>query len=343
MAGVEQAVAALAADGVTVGLGTILVGDDPASAGYIRKKQEACEAVGMASPHLHLRATVTQAELLDAVAGFNADPAVDAYLVQNPVPAGLDYNEVLAAIDPDKDADGLHPVNLGKLALGVDAPLACTPAGIQALLAHYEVPVEGRHVVIVGRGATLGRPLALLLSLKRPGANAAVTVVHTGVSDWRRYTRDADVVVGAAGVPNMITAGDVQPGAAVVGGGITWEGQPAGQRRRRVGGGGRRLGDAPSGRRRPHHRRHAPAQRRAGRRPPAGPGALAPAWRRSTRGPAGGARSRRPGSSRVGPASPLERSTPRRTWRRSHACRTGGSRPSDSAADRCGCRSTCTR
>ncbi len=225
MAGVEQAVAALAADGVTVGLGTILVGDDPASAGYIRKKQEACEAVGIASPHLHLRATVTQAELLDAVAGFNADPAVDAYLVQNPVPAGLDYNEVLAAIDPDKDADGLHPVNLGKLALGVDAPLACTPAGIQALLAHYEVPVEGRHVVIVGRGATLGRPLALLLSLKRPGANAAVTVVHTGVSDWRRYTRDADVVVGAAGVPNMITAGDVQPGAAVVGGGISWEGR----------------------------------------------------------------------------------------------------------------------
>ncbi|MEA2843039.1 MAG: methylenetetrahydrofolate dehydrogenase / methenyltetrahydrofolate cyclohydrolase [Actinomycetota bacterium] len=225
MAGVERAVAALAAEGVTVGLGTILVGDDPASAGYIRKKQEACEAVGIASPHVHLPATVTQAELLDAVAAFNADPAVDAYLVQNPVPAGLDYNEVLAAIDPDKDADGLHPVNLGKLALGVDAPLACTPAGIQALLAHYEVPVEGRHVVIVGRGATLGRPLALLLSLKRPGANAAVTVVHTGVADWRRYTRDADIVIGAAGVPNMITAADVRPGAAVVGGGISWEGR----------------------------------------------------------------------------------------------------------------------
>jgi methylenetetrahydrofolate dehydrogenase (NADP+)/methenyltetrahydrofolate cyclohydrolase len=225
MAGVERAVATLAAEGVSVGLGTILVGDDPASAGYIRKKQEACEAVGIASPHVHLPATVTQAELLDAVAAFNADPAVDAYLVQNPVPAGLDYNEVLAAIDPDKDADGLHPVNLGKLALGVDAPLACTPAGIQALLAHYEVPVEGRHVVIVGRGATLGRPLALLLSLKRPGANAAVTVVHTGVADWRRYTRDADIVIGAAGVPNMITAADVRPGAAVVGGGISWEGR----------------------------------------------------------------------------------------------------------------------
>ena len=225
MADVTRAVATLAAEAVTVGLGTILVGDDPASAGYIRKKQEACEAVGIASPHLHLPATVTQAELLAAVVGFNADPAVDAYLVQNPVPAGLDYNEVLGAIDPEKDADGLHPVNLGKLALGVDAPLACTPAGIQALLAHYEVPVEGRHVVIVGRGATLGRPLALLLSLKRPGANAAVTVVHTGVADWRRYTRDADIVIGAAGVPNMITADDVRPGAAVVGGGISWEGR----------------------------------------------------------------------------------------------------------------------
>ncbi len=225
MAEVERAVATLAAEGVTVGLGTILVGDDPASAGYIRKKQEACAAVGIASPHLHLPATVTQAELLAAVEAFNADPAVDAYLVQNPVPAGLDYNEVLGAIDPEKDADGLHPVNLGKLALGVDAPLACTPAGIQALLAHYEVPVEGRHVVIVGRGATLGRPLALLLSLKRPGANAAVTVVHTGVPDWKRYTRDADIVIGAAGVPNMITADDVRSGAAVVGGGISWEGR----------------------------------------------------------------------------------------------------------------------
>ena len=225
MADVERAVARLAAEGVTVGLGTILVGDDPASAGYIRKKQEACAAVGIDSPHLHLPETVTQAELLAAVDGFNADPAVDAYLVQNPVPAGLDYNEVLGAIDPEKDADGLHPVNLGKLALGVDAPLACTPAGIQALLAHYQVPVEGRHVVIVGRGATLGRPLALLLSLKRPGANAAVTVVHTGVPDWRRYTRDADIVIGAAGVPNMITADDVRPGTAVVGGGISWEGR----------------------------------------------------------------------------------------------------------------------
>ena len=128
-------------------------------------------------------------------------------------------------MDPDKDADGLHPSNLGRLALGVDGPVPCTPAGIQALLAHYQVPVAGRHVVIVGRGPTLGRPLAMLLSLKRTGANAAVTTVHTGVPNWADYTRRADIVVGAAGVPNMIGPDEVRPGAAVVGGGISWEGK----------------------------------------------------------------------------------------------------------------------
>ena len=131
----------------------------------------------------------------------------------------------MQAVDPGKDADGLHPVNLGLLALGADAPRACTPAGIQAILAHYEVPVEGRNVVIVGRGPTIGRPLSMLLSLKQPGANAAVTVVHTGVADWADYTRRADIVVGAAGVPSMITPDVIGPGACVVGGGITWEGR----------------------------------------------------------------------------------------------------------------------
>ena len=198
---VTRRVAALADRGVTVGLGTILVGDDSASAGYIRKKQEASAATGIHSAHIGLSADATQADLLAAVAQFNADPRVDAFLIQNPVPAGLDFNAALAAMDPDKDADGLHPSNLGRLALGVDGPVPCTPAGIQALLAHYEVPVAGRHVVIVGRGPTLGRPLAMLLSLKRPGANAAVTVVHTGVPDWADYTRQADIVVGAAGFP----------------------------------------------------------------------------------------------------------------------------------------------
>jgi methylenetetrahydrofolate dehydrogenase (NADP+) / methenyltetrahydrofolate cyclohydrolase len=224
-ADVTRRVAALAAEGVTVGLGTILVGDDPASAGYIRKKQEASAATGVHSAHVQLPATATQDELLAAVEAFNDDHAIDAFLIQNPVPRGLDFNAALAAMDPDKDADGLHPLNLGRLALGVDGPVACTPAGIQALLGHYQVPVEGRHVVIVGRGPTLGRPLAMLLSLKRPGANAAVTVVHTGVADWADYTRRADIVVGAAGVPNMIGPDHVRPGAAVVGGGISWEGK----------------------------------------------------------------------------------------------------------------------
>jgi methylenetetrahydrofolate dehydrogenase (NADP+)/methenyltetrahydrofolate cyclohydrolase len=226
LAQVAEDVSKLAADGRTVGLGTILVGDDPASAGYIRKKHEACEAMGILSAHLQLPADAGQAEILDAVRTFNEDPAVDAFLIQNPFPGGQDYNAAIAAVDPAKDADGLHPTNLGLLALGVtDAPLACTPAGIMAMLAHYQVPVEGRNVVIVGRGPTIGRPLSLLLSQKRRGANAAVTVVHTGVPDWADYTRRADIVVGGAGVGNMIGPGDVRPGAAVVGAGITWEGK----------------------------------------------------------------------------------------------------------------------
>ena len=226
LAQVAEDVSKLAADGRTVGLGTILVGDDPASAGYIRKKHEACEAMGILSAHLQLPADAGQAEILDAVRTFNEDPAVDAFLIQNPFPGGQDYNAAIAAVDPAKDADGLHPTNLGLLALGVtDAPLACTPAGILAMLAHYEVPVEGRNVVIVGRGPTIGRPLSLLLSQKRPGANAAVTVVHTGVRNWADYTRRADIVVGGAGVPNMIGPHDVRPGAAVVGAGLTWEGK----------------------------------------------------------------------------------------------------------------------
>jgi methylenetetrahydrofolate dehydrogenase (NADP+)/methenyltetrahydrofolate cyclohydrolase len=225
MAEVAERVAKLAADGRTVGLGTILVGDDPASAGYIRKKQEACAAAGLASPHVHIPAGAHQADLLAAIDRFNADPAVDAFLVQNPVPPGFDFNEAMARVDPDKDADGLHPFNLGRLALGAEGPLPCTPAGIQALLVHYGVPIEGRHVVIVGRGPTLGRPLSMLLALKRPHANAAVTVVHTGVADLAAYTRQADILVAAAGVPGIIQPAMVRPGAAVVGGGQSYEGR----------------------------------------------------------------------------------------------------------------------
>jgi methylenetetrahydrofolate dehydrogenase (NADP+) / methenyltetrahydrofolate cyclohydrolase len=225
LADVAEAVAELAAEGARPGLGTIIVGDDPASEGYIRKKHEASEAVGIASFHQKVPVDATQRDLLDAIARFNDDPAVDAFIVQNPLPAGFDFNAAMEAVDPAKDADGLHPHNLGKLALGADGPLPGTPAGIQAILAHYGVPVEGRHVVIVGRGPTLGRPLSMLLALKRPGANAAVTVVHTGVAEIGAYTRQADIVVGAAGVPGIIGPEMVRPGAAVVGGGMVYEGR----------------------------------------------------------------------------------------------------------------------
>jgi methylenetetrahydrofolate dehydrogenase (NADP+) / methenyltetrahydrofolate cyclohydrolase len=225
LADVRERVAKLAADGRGVGLGTILVGDDPASAGYVRKKHEACAAVGMASYHVGVDPAEGHRALLDAVRRFNEDPAVDAFLIQNPVPDGFDFNEAVTSMDPAKDADGLHPTNLGLLALGAPGPRPCTPAGIQAMLAHYGVPVSGRHVVIVGRGPTLGRPLSLLLGHKRPDANAAVTVVHTGVPDWPDLSRRADIVVGAAGVPNMIQPDHVRPGAAVIGGGLTWEGK----------------------------------------------------------------------------------------------------------------------
>jgi methylenetetrahydrofolate dehydrogenase (NADP+)/methenyltetrahydrofolate cyclohydrolase len=208
-----------------VGLGTILVGDDAPSAGYVRKKHEACEAVDMASHHIEVPGHAGHAALVEAVERFNADPAVDAYLIQHPVPADFDFNAALAAMDPAKDADGLHPVNLGKLVLQEDGPVPCTPAGIQAMFVHYGIAVEGSEVCIVGRGPTLGRPLSLLLTLKRPGANAAVTVVHTGVPDLADYTRRADIVVAAVGVPSFVTPDMVKPGAVVVGGGITWEGK----------------------------------------------------------------------------------------------------------------------
>jgi methylenetetrahydrofolate dehydrogenase (NADP+)/methenyltetrahydrofolate cyclohydrolase len=226
LADVATIVSELTARGRIVGLGTILVGDDPASAHYVARKHETCERYGIRSVDLRIPARAGQADLLAAVDQLNEDPAIDGFLIQNPVPAGFDYNEALARVLPSKDSDGLHPVNLGYLALGEPGhPRPCTPLGVMALLRHYGVPIEGRNVVIVGRGPTLGRPLGLLLSLKEPGANAAVTVVHTGVKDWADYTRRADIVVGAAGVPNMITPDVIAPGACVVGGGISWQGK----------------------------------------------------------------------------------------------------------------------
>jgi methylenetetrahydrofolate dehydrogenase (NADP+)/methenyltetrahydrofolate cyclohydrolase len=211
--------------GHTPGLATILVGDDGASAGYIRMKQEKAAEVGMTSPHIHLPADAQQSDLLAAIRAFNDDPTVDAMLVQHPAPPQIDYEAALLEMDPDKDVDGLHPVNLGRLVLGVPGPVPCTPAGIEALLAYYEIPVAGREVVVLGRGFTLGRPLALLLSQKRPTANAAVTVVHTGVPDWPRYTQRADIVVAAAGVPGILQPEHIRPGAVVVGGGVRYEGR----------------------------------------------------------------------------------------------------------------------
>jgi methylenetetrahydrofolate dehydrogenase (NADP+)/methenyltetrahydrofolate cyclohydrolase len=168
--------------------------------------------------------TTTDA-VIDAVRAFNDDGDVDAMLVQYPAPPQVDFDAVLMAVNPDKDVDGMHPMNMGRMALGIPGPVSCTPAGIEALLAHYEIPISGRNVVILGRGVTIGRPLALLLSQKRPTANAAVTVVHTGVADWADYVRRADIVVAAAGVPGIIQPEHLTPGCVVVGAGVRYEGR----------------------------------------------------------------------------------------------------------------------
>ncbi len=225
LAEVDERVAALRRAGKTVGLGTILVGADPPSVSYVSKKHVTSEAHGVTSHHIELPASASLAQILEAVHQFNEDPAVDGYLVQTPLPNRDNEGEVLEAIAADKDADGMHPTNLGRLAHGIPCPVACTPAGIKAMLQFYDVPVEGRHVVVVGRGPTLGRPLSILLSLKAPGANAAVTVVHTGVKDMAEHTRRADVLIAAAQVPSIVMPDMVKPGAAVLSGGITWRGK----------------------------------------------------------------------------------------------------------------------
>jgi methylenetetrahydrofolate dehydrogenase (NADP+) / methenyltetrahydrofolate cyclohydrolase len=222
---VARRVAVLKEKGVTPGLGTILVGDDGPSISYVNKKHEACKSVGIASFHIELPASAGQADLLAAVRDFNDSPEVDAYIIQHPLPVGFDFNQALAMMDPRKDADGLHPVNLGKLVLQEKGPVPCTPAGIRAMLKHYDIAIEGREVVVVGRGPTLGRPLALLLTLKQPYANAAVTVVHSGIKDLGAYTRRADIVIAAAGVPSIVTPDMVRPGAVVISGGLSWEGR----------------------------------------------------------------------------------------------------------------------
>ena len=210
---------------VQPGLGTVLVGDNPESATYVSLKHRDCEEIGIASFGEHLPATTTQEELHAVIDRYNADAAIHAYLVQVPLPKGLDEEAALLAVDYTKDVDGLHPVNLGKLVMGAEGPRSCTPAGIQELLVAYDVPIEGKHVVVIGRGLTIGRPMALLLALKRPHANAAVTVVHTGVKNLGDYVRQADIVIAAAGSPGLVTPDMVKPGAAVVGAGVTMDGK----------------------------------------------------------------------------------------------------------------------
>ncbi|WP_430333638.1 bifunctional methylenetetrahydrofolate dehydrogenase/methenyltetrahydrofolate cyclohydrolase [Rhodococcus sp. ACT016] len=215
----EVRVAALKEKGITPGLGTILVGDDPGSASYVRGKHNDCAKLGITSIRRDLPADITQAELEATIDELNANPECTGYIVQLPLPKHLDENAALERIDPDKDADGLHPVNLGRLVLGKEATLPCTPRGVVHLLRRYEVPIDGVHVTVVGRGVTIGRPIGLLLT--RRSENATVTLCHTGTKDLAAEVRRADIVVAAAGVAGLITADMVKPGAAVLDVGVS--------------------------------------------------------------------------------------------------------------------------
>ncbi|MDQ1586820.1 MAG: methylenetetrahydrofolate dehydrogenase / methenyltetrahydrofolate cyclohydrolase [Actinomycetota bacterium] len=212
-------VAALRERGQVPGLGTVLVGDDPGSQAYVAGKHRDCAEVGLTSIRRDLPATASQAEVEAVVDELNADPSCTGYIVQLPLPAGHDANAVIERIDPGKDADGLHPTNLGRLVLGVPAPLPCTPAGVLVLLDRYGIALDGAEVVLVGRSINVGRPLGLMLN--RRSQNATVTLCHTGTRDLAGHLRRADVIVAAAGAPGLVTAADVRPGAAVVDVGIT--------------------------------------------------------------------------------------------------------------------------
>jgi methylenetetrahydrofolate dehydrogenase (NADP+) / methenyltetrahydrofolate cyclohydrolase len=215
----KDRVSALAGHGVVPGLGTVLVGDDPGSRSYVRGKHRDCAQVGIASIQVELPASTSQEQLASVIAGLNADPACTGYIVQLPLPGNLDDNAALALVDPDKDADGLHPVNLGKLVLGVPGPLPCTPRGIVELLRRNGIGLNGAEVCVIGRGTTVGRPLGLLLT--RRSENATVTLCHTGTVDLSRHTLQADIVISAAGRPRLLTAEMIKPGAVCVDVGIT--------------------------------------------------------------------------------------------------------------------------
>jgi methylenetetrahydrofolate dehydrogenase (NADP+)/methenyltetrahydrofolate cyclohydrolase len=212
-------VAVLKEHGITPGLGTVLVGDDPGSHSYVAGKHRDCAEVGIASVRADLPADSSQAQVDEAIAALNEDPNCTGYIVQLPLPKGLDESRALELIDPDKDADGLHPTNLGRLVLNIPAPLPCTPRGIVELLRRYDVNINGAEVCVVGRGVTVGRPLGLLLT--RRTENATVTLCHTGTRDLLEHTRNADIVVAAAGVAHLIKSDMIKPGAAVLDVGIT--------------------------------------------------------------------------------------------------------------------------
>ena len=214
-----ERVAALVAAGRTPGLATVLVGDDPGSAAYVAGKHRDCEEAGIRSIRVDLPADISQDDLDAELHRLNQDPNCTGYIVQLPLPNHLDEGRALELIAPEKDADGLHPMNLGRLVLGIPAPLPCTPRGIVALLREYDVPLAGAEVCVIGRGVTVGRPLGLLLT--RRSENATVTLCHTGTRDLTSHTRRADIIVSAAGVPGLITADMVRPEAAVLDVGIT--------------------------------------------------------------------------------------------------------------------------
>lgn len=205
--------------GITPGLATVLVGDDPGSHSYVKMKHRDCEALGINSIRRDLPADISQEELLAVIDELNADPACTGYIVQLPLPKHLNENEVLERIDPDKDADGLHPVNLGKLVLNENAPLPCTPNGCISLLRRFDVELDGAKVVVIGRGVTVGRPIGLMLT--RRSENSTVTLCHTGTKDLAAETKAADVIIAAAGVPHLLTADMVKEGAAVLDVGVS--------------------------------------------------------------------------------------------------------------------------
>ena len=214
-----QRVIALKAKGINPGLGTILVGDDAGSHAYVNGKHKDCAEVGISSIRIDLPKTATQTDVMNAISQLNNDANCTGFIVQLPLPKGLDGNLALEAMDPDKDADGLHPNNLGKLVLGQDGPLPCTPRGIIELLRTYKVDINGANIVIIGRGVTVGRPLGLLLTRKTE--NATVTLCHTGTKDLTSHLINADIVIAAAGVPHLVKANMIKKGAALVDVGIT--------------------------------------------------------------------------------------------------------------------------